>query len=130
MIELVDVAACPTAVIETRVRRSDLAVVIRRSLDEVWPVVRSQALVSGHNIVLYRGDLDSADGATVEVGVQVDRTFTAVGAVHSSASPAARVVRAVHRGPYDRLGDTYDAVARWCRDHGHRLGGVSWEIYG
>lgn len=35
-----------------------------------------------------------------------------------------------HFGPYARLGAAHTAVREWCAGHGHRLAGVSCEIYG
>jgi effector-binding domain-containing protein len=40
------------------------------------------------------------------------------------------VATATHRGDYAGLGRTHDAVTRWCREQGHRLTGVRWEVYG
>lgn len=36
---------------------------------------------------------------------------------------------AVHRGHYDRLGDTHTAVQAWIDAEGERAGGPAWEVY-
>ena len=88
-------------------------------LDEVWRFLANAPpglRKDGHNVMLY---LD--DAPTVEVGVQVDRTFERKGAVVHPASPDGRVATAKHTGPIDRLGDTHDVVCAWCAANGHRL---------
>ena len=37
---------------------------------------------------------------------------------------------AVHIGPYDRMGATYDAIAAWATQNGYRLAGMNMEVYG
>src|SRR5206468_3811315 len=105
---------------------------IRECLDDVWAFVRSSsAITPHHNIVLYKGD-PGAGPADIEVGVRVARPFSEVSpaGVHCSSLPAGRVVSAVHVGPYDQMGRTYDALLAFARDGGHEIRGPSWEIYG
>ena len=33
-------------------------------------------------------------------------------------------------GPYDQLGAAHGAILAWCREHGHAIAGVNWEVYG
>jgi effector-binding domain-containing protein len=130
-VQLVETKACPTAVLRARTTRADLPETIGRLLDPVWAYLRAADLKTDHNVVLYRGDLTDSGGGEVEVGVQVDRPFTgAPDGIVAGELPAALVARAVHHGPYHRLGETHDAVVQWCRDHGHTLIGISWEVYG
>ena len=132
-IELVEVPACATAVIEARTTTAELPMTIRRLLDLVWAYLRTSDLTTNHNVVLYRGDLAAVGGGIVEVGVQVDRAFADADApdgIRSRELPAAIVARAVHVGPYHRMGETHEAVRRWCEQHGHHLEGTSWEVYG
>ena len=130
-VTLTEVPSCTTAVARERTTMAGLSEAVGRLLDPVWAFVRGSDLVTGHNVILYRGDVTSAEGALIEVGVQVDRSFTdAPEGITASELPAALVARAVHRGPYNRLGETHDAVVRWCSDEGHRRTGVCWEIYG
>jgi effector-binding domain-containing protein len=44
-------------------------------------------------------------------------------------SPAGRAVRVVHRGPYERMGPTYEKLAAWIAAHALEEGQVSWEQY-
>ncbi len=133
VVEVVEVSSCPTAVREAGTQPSELSATIRRLLDPVWAFLRPSDLVPGHNVVLYRPDPQGTGGMWVEVGVQVDRPFDDADApddVRCRELPAALVARAVHVGPYQRLGEAHGAVVAWCREHGHERTGVSWEIYG
>jgi effector-binding domain-containing protein len=70
------------------------------------------------------------DVPNVEVGVLLDRPCRLTGRVRASALPAGTVATTVHHGPFQDVGRAHDAVVGWCAAHGHRLGGVRWEVYG
>ena len=131
-VELVDVEARPTAVLREQTEWPQLGATIMRLLDRVWEVMRTEPMKSrlshdefGENVILY---LDHHP--TIEVGVIVDGPIDDSHGLLASALPAARIARAIHRGTYDKLGPTHDAVQQWCRDNGHTTTGVSWEHYG
>ena len=69
-------------------------------------------------------------GYIVEVGAEVSERFAGNDRVHCSELPAGRVVTATHFGPYARLGDAHSGIRQWCAEHGHRLSGICWEVYG
>ena len=119
------------AAVSGTVRFPDLASEIRRRLDLVWAHIRTNELAPGHNVVVYLGPVHSPDGGEVDIGVQIDRFNgdSDVG-VHDVLLPATTVARAVHTGPYDRLGDTHSKVLAFCEQNGHTLSDLSWEIYG
>jgi effector-binding domain-containing protein len=97
-----------------------------RRYDDVYAFLRgteTDVQQVGHNVALY-----GPNG--MEVGVVVDRTFEPVGDVRSSALPAGRIAHATHTTGYADLHRTYAAIEEWCAAHGHRLSGVSWEVYG
>jgi effector-binding domain-containing protein len=120
------VASQTTAVVRRRARGSELATVVPQACGEVWQFVRSaQVPHPGRHLALYLG----CDG-DIEVGVEVAGPFEGDGQVFRSCTPAGRVATAAHLGPYSRLGETHAAIQKWCADHGHRLTGISWELYG
>ena len=51
------------------------------------------------------------------------------GNVQAGQSPSGLAVRVVHRGPYDRMGPTYERLAAYMTVHGLKEGRVSWEHY-
>jgi effector-binding domain-containing protein len=115
----------PLVVIKRQARPADLSRLVPECCGLVWNAVRAQELKGGRHVALYR------DGSIrLEVGVELSGPFVEQGEVVRSATPAGAVASTTHFGPYGGLGAAHDAVRRWCQDHGHRLAGPSWEIYG
>ena len=104
----------------------------RSALDEVWKVLRSQPglRTDGHNIFVYHHQPHPGGPLTCDFGVEVTRGFEPVGEVHSTETPAGEAAVAVHRGPYGRMKETYDAIERWMAENQRTSAGHSWEIYG
>lgn len=123
------VAPAPTAVVVAATTWAEFASVWRPMLDEVWRFVRGEApgdlYDHGHNIMLYKDDVPN-----VEVGVQVTGAFAPAGHVVASTLPGGLVATATHTGPIGTIGDTHRAVCEWSHEHGYRLAGPHWEIYG
>jgi effector-binding domain-containing protein len=95
--------------------------------DAVYAFLRggqTEVRQTGQNIAVYR------EGKTMEVGVEVDGPFEAVGEIVPSALPAGRVATATHTTGYGDMKRTYDAIEAFCRGNGHQTTGVWWEIYG
>ncbi len=114
------------AVVRFQAKMPDLPKVIPAACGEVWQFVRSSGLPNpGRHVAVY---LDSV--MNIECGVEVSQPFTGNGRVVCSSTPGGVVVTTVHWGPYNRLGEAYDAVDKWCAQNGHVLGGPSWEVYG
>jgi len=125
-ITLKDSEPIHTAVVRGRVGRQELAKFVPAACGEVWSFIRSAGLPRpGRHIALYP---DTA--GSVEVGAEVTEPFVGNGRIHCSQLPAGRVATTTHFGPYARLSEAHGALRRGCAEHGHRLGSVSWEIYG
>lgn len=123
-VRLIHVQATALAVVRDRVNASDLSTIVPRYCGVVWNFTRSHALKAGRHVAVYLNT-----GIDVEVGVEVEGTFEADGPVVPSATPAGMVATAVHLGPYQRLGDTHNAVRTWIKAHNFGSTGVCWEIY-
>lgn len=124
-IKLVNVNVTPTAVIRSRVQPKELSKFVPAACGEVWSLIRAAGLPRpGRHVALY------LEGGLVEVGAEVAERFVGNDRVQCSQLPAGRVATTTHFGPYARLGDAHAQVRQWCAEHGHRLSGVCWEIYG
>ena len=66
----------------------------------------------------------------VDFGVEVTRRFVQSGEVFATETPAGKVASTVHVGPYDRLGDAYNAIHAWAAANSRDFADQSWEIYG
>jgi effector-binding domain-containing protein len=125
-VELVNSAATLTAVVRDCVPPGGLPQFVPAACGEVWSFVRAAGLPKpGRHVALY---LDAQ--GSVEVGAEVSAPFAGNDRVHCSQLPAGRVATTVHFGPYPRLFEAHDRIRQWCAGHGHRLAGISWEIYG
>jgi effector-binding domain-containing protein len=130
-VEVVNVEAVTTAVIPGPTTREQLSAAIGERLGPVWDFVRATGdLQPNNSVVVYFGNPD--DGAEIEVGVRVGRTFDPPpdSPIVCSSIPAGRVVRAVNRGPYSQMHPTYQAIEQYIRDNDLTVIGPSWEIYG
>jgi effector-binding domain-containing protein len=95
-------------------------------LDEVWACLRANGIDRGcRDVMLYRDDVPH-----VEVGVELLQPCPLSGRVVASSLPAGQVAMATHRGTYSGLGTAHHAVTDWCAEHGLRLEGPHWEVYG
>ena len=125
-VELANSAATLTAVVRDCVPPGGLPQFVPAACGEVWSFVRAAGLPKpGRHVALY---LDAQ--GSVEVGAEVSAPFAGNDRVHCSQLPAGRVATTVHFGPYLRLFEAHDRIRQWCAGHGHRLAGISWEIYG
>ena len=129
-IDVIEVTATPLAAVTVVGNMPDFAQQIRRSLDEVYAFLKTNGSVrqKGHNVILYDGPFKP--GSRVEIGVQVDAPFPSAGNVVSTTTPAGRVARTIHVGPYAALGRAHGAVVVWCQERGLQVTGRGWEIYG
>jgi effector-binding domain-containing protein len=124
-VQLQQLPATPVAVIRRQVRQAELSRVVPEGCGIVWNALKAQAAPAGRNVAIYW------DGSIrLEVGVELLGSFTESGEVARSATPAGSVAWVTHLGPYGELGTAHRAVLEWCKSHGHRLAGPSWEIYG
>jgi effector-binding domain-containing protein len=120
------------AAVKRRVRPGEVGKAFRSAQDEVWAFLRGNPglLSDGHNIFYYNHDGANAAGLDVHFGVEVTRRFAGHGPVSCVETPSGRAATTVHRGAYDGLGAAHEAIRRWFRDNGERIGPWSLEIYG
>ena len=102
------------------------------ALGKVWEFIRSQPglRTDGHNIFLYHHSKQLGGPILCEFGVEVTRTFETAGEVYATETPRGEAAIAVHRGPYDRMNEAYNAIENWMSANQRESAGHSWEIYG
>jgi effector-binding domain-containing protein len=92
----------------------------------VWNALKAHGVKgAGRNLAVY---LD--EQINLEVGVEMDGPFAGVGEVVASSKPGGTVATTTHVGPYQLLGNAHRAIRDWCEQHGHRMAGPNWEVYG
>ena len=104
----------------------------RPALDKVWEFIRTQPglRTDGHNIFVYHHSEEPGVPMRCDFSVEVTRAFEPTGEVYATATPGGEAAVAVHRGPYDRMNEAYDAIDEWMAANRRESAGCSWEIYG
>ncbi len=102
------------------------------AVGKVWDFIRSQPglWTDGHNIFLYHHPAQPDAPVLCDFGVEVTRSFETAGEVYATETPGGEAAIAVHRGPYDRMNEAYNAIDRWLAANGRESAGHSWEVYG
>lgn len=125
-VNVIDVAARPTAVVTAATTWQEFPTLWMQLLDEVWACMRAGGIDHGcRNIMLYLDDTPH-----VEIGVQLNQPCPLTGRVVASSLPAGRVAMTTHRGPYSELASAHRAVLDWCGAQGVHPVGIRWEVYG
>lgn len=109
-----------------------VANVWKPALDLVWAFLREHPglRTDGRNIFLYHHSPNRKLPMQVDFGVEVVQQFERTGEVAMIETPAGRVASALHVGPYERMGETHEAIHKWIAGTTEMLAGKSWEIYG
>ena len=84
-------------------------------------------VVTGHPFVIYHAF--GPDAIDAEVCVPVAGPAPEAGRITAHALPAETVVRTLHVGSYDELGQAYAALETWATDHGYVSAGPHRERY-
>jgi effector-binding domain-containing protein len=116
----------PTAVVRRRASKRDLPRIIPEGCGIVWKLVRANQIPgAGRHVALY---LDCE--VNLEVGVELESPCESHGELICSSLPVGLVATTTHFGPYQQLGQAHQAILDFCTNHGHKLAGPDWEIYG
>ncbi|MFH5821334.1 GyrI-like domain-containing protein [Georgenia sp. AZ-5] len=127
-IHLIDLQEQPVVGRRQQIRMDQIAEIFETTLNDVLQAIRAAgATTAGAPYARYFGK--PAETADVEVGFPVTEPFTATGDLVVSVLPAARAAEAIHRGPYDRLVETYREMELWAQEHKVVLLEEAWEIY-
>lgn len=128
--------AQPTAAVRVQTTTDDLG----RQFDIYLPAVMQRLHAIGVEIggpPFARYHAYGADGVDVEIGFPLIAELSdlrplasvAAGEVGAGELPAGEAAVAIHRGPYDGLPATYDALHSWLHDQGREDGPGPWESY-
>ena len=120
------------AAVRRRVPIREIATAWRPALDQVWSFLRKHPglRTDGHNVFLYHHPANRLAPMDIDFGVEVVRSFAPEGDITLAETPAGKVLAASHIGPYQRLGETHDAIHAYAAANKLSFAGKSWEIYG
>lgn len=119
------------AAVRRHIRIPEIRHAWKPALDQVWDFLRKNPglRTDGHNIFLYHHPAHRDDPMNIDFGVEVIRSFESSGEVIPAEVPSGEVATALHIGPYDRIGETHDAIHAWAAANHRTFAGQSWEIY-
>lgn len=131
-VSVVTVPARKIAAVRRNIRIDQIASTWRPALDQVWAFLRQHPglRTDGHNLFLYHHPANRESPMDIDFGVEVTRPFDRSGEVFFTETPAGKVATALHVGPYERLGETHNAIHAWATANKIAFAGKSWEIYG
>jgi effector-binding domain-containing protein len=120
------------AAVRRQIRINQIASTWKPALDQVWAFLKQNPglRTDGHNIFLYHHPEHRESPMDIDFGVEVTRSFERSGEVFATQTPAGKVATATHIGPYDRMGETHNAIHAWAAANRIKFAGQSWEIYG
>jgi effector-binding domain-containing protein len=110
----------------------DIGVLLDRELPRLSDAIQSaEGEWAGPPYIRYF--MFGPDQADIEIGIPVEEPLDIApsGDERPAASelPGGRAARVLHTGPYDTLGQAYDALPEWIGGQGEAVGDGPWESY-
>lgn len=118
----------PTAAIRMTRPMSQVGAAMAEAFPKIYHAVVSAGLEPAGEPLARYFDMDP-EAITFECAVPVPRPFTASGEVEPSTVGGGEAAYAVHVGPYDTIGRTWEALGAWLAAQGRTPAGPFWECY-
>lgn len=126
-IEIRSVRAKGVASVRETIPLNDITEALGRIFRTVSEAIDKQGIKpSGAPFARYHAFGDVVD---LEAGLPVETPIQAIGNVKPSQLPGGPAAVAVHAGPYEGLGNTYDAIEAWMKNTNRIPNGGPWELY-
>lgn len=116
------------AVIRFTIPRSEIGNAMGPGIGELMGTLASQGIAPAGPIFSHHLRM-SPDMFDFELGVPVATPVAAAGRVQPGQLPAAKVARAVYRGPYEGLSAAWAELDAWVAAQGERTARGLWECY-
>ena len=71
----------------------------------------------------------SPERVDLEGGITVQSEVQSAGDVQAIELPGGEVATTLHLGPYEKLGEAWDAMRAWFETEGREPAGPGWEVY-
>jgi len=126
--EVITTKEIPTAVIPLLIPCQDMGKYMDPAIQEVIKAITGQGIAIAGPMFSYHKRRPS-DSFDFEIGFPVSKAIKAEGRVINGKLPAVKVVRSVHQGPYDNMGQAWGALQKWVREQGYGETGRFWESY-
>ncbi len=120
-----EVEAQPVLSIRAVVRVMELVGFFDEACKEVYEYLEREGVrPAGPPLSLWHSDPESNPGESdIETCVPVERPVPPSGRMKAGELPAGRLAYTIHEGPYDNMGEAFDAVWRWMQSNGRKPAG-------
>ena len=118
----------PALIIRRKVKATDLAATLGEILPKIFAYAQRQGIpLTGPPFTRY---VQHGVGMmTIEGGLPTAAAAPVEGEIEAIELPGGPAAIAIHKGPYDGLGDTHAAVEAWVGAQGLEAAGAPWESY-
>jgi len=130
-VEIKQVEPIDILFIQSRVSEdpTDIAEVLATAYREITAFINENGIeIAAQPMAITHGANENGYAFDAAIPV-VRKDVVLTGNLQLGSTPSGRAIRAVHRGPYDRMVPTYEKLAAYIGAHGLSEGPVSWEQY-
>jgi effector-binding domain-containing protein len=125
--EIVELPARSAAVVRIEGPVSDMPSMMGEAFDlTMKAITASGASYAGHPFARY---VAFGPQIEAEVGFPFSGTVNPTDRVYICELPGGRTVTTTHVGPYDQIGEAWERVQAWMKDHGLESKEPPWEAY-
>jgi effector-binding domain-containing protein len=126
--ELKERAKQPTLMIRTTTSMQDLSNVLGKAYGAIVQYLGSLGVApAGPPLaVYYNMDMENLD---IGIGFPVAKALPGEGKIQAGEIPAGKYASCLYTGPYDEIGDAYDALTAWVEENDYEATGLAYEFY-
>jgi effector-binding domain-containing protein len=128
MPQIIQTSIQEAAIIRLTIPRNEMMKVFGPAVGELLTALAEQGVEAVGAVFAHHLKM-TPDMFDFELGIKVSSPVTATGRVKPGQLPAAKVARAIYRGPYEGLPAAWGEFNQWMEANGHAQAGDLWELY-
>ena len=99
--------------------------------DKICPVFeKHMSIIAGPPLAIYHDMEYREKDVDIEVAIPISTTVPLPDPIKvSDLTAEAKVASMIHRGPYEKLHEAYQAMMAWCETNGYEMAGPDREVY-
>lgn len=126
-IEVVELKPQPVLVMEATAAPPEIGNVLGRILPAVFEYANAQgAAITGMPFMRY---LEMTDVFRIDAGMPVAEPVAGNQEILARELPGGRAATTVFLGPYDQVGEAWDAITTWFREQNLQFAFGGWDVY-